>query len=1436
MTALDWAQFRLNNPDPQGIEHKFEDLCRQLFANEYIKDNKLFRFLHSNPSNAGLETDPILDEKTNRRVGFQAKFFKQRPDYDQIHHSIKVAIENYRGKVDHIILFSNVQISSTTRSTKYKDAVEMLARENITIELVTDTEVLDLVRKYPYLGLYYFGRHSLSHEWFAKYSDLAFNELGERFNQQFNVDTTVSNQLSLFVEDSRGIEYINNKKAAILNEINNLFWKQEKYHLYFNTIEETVKKLPDIDRATIMDCFEWEEKVREATKDCLSELKKEYENLNRGMQEQFEIAFSSSKTEDREKRRKARASYYEYNEKLEQVRQLLNISTIVGITDDEKKLLSNNVLLIAGAAGTGKTQLLANETARLIASERYALLLVSGMYCTSDPIHNQIMNNLQLDYSLVELIDILEAIGEKENQIVPIFVDALNETMETELWRREIPILLDKINSCPMVKLVMTYRFEFEKLLISDGLRQQISEGTLLRIEHHGFQDNSFQAIREFLNHYSIPFSPLEYFGYEMSNPLFLTLYCKTYNGEEVDLPTLYRRVVEQANSKIYYALKNEMKQKGYSEIDGFLMPFILELARFFITNHARHISLEELYRLDYWSHYGFTPATFIRQLVKENVLYDSVYEGKISYHFAYDQMNDYYCAEAIVNMLNDKNDVRACLKEQVLGIKEGEVENPGNTDLFVNACVLYYIRYGEECIDIIDEINDGFEKDEVIRAYLSSYQWRECSTITEEQFIRFVKKYNPDPESVWRILISNSVKIHHPLNARFLHGKLYAYQLNKRDYVWTEYINTLTVDDSDRVVQLVEMYNKGEKLDAVDMEQTELLLTLLCWLLTSTNRWLRDVTSKAMVEILRSKMQLCMKLLIQFDGVNDPYVYERLFGIVFGAYCKQINHYDCTELVEYVYSNVFDKETVYPDILLRDYARLIVEKYMYENPDYRGIIQKEKIIPPYNSEPIPEIEDQHYDKIGYSDGLSPLISSMRFNGMGMYGDFGRYIYQSALYDFDVDEKKVFNYTIYFILNELKYTTDYFGDYDKKMRTYDRHATNKIERIGKKYQWIAMHNILARISDHVKKVDRFGSEEVYQFEGAWEPFVRDFDPTLNGNSMSCPDAPKFEIFGDLLEATKNENRKMDVSAVASRKQWLKDRGVFIDGVKNSLKLTDEQKREWIVLSMILDTGIKRLKEDQTEIWSKLYGRFITEEQMYALQENVEAGRSIVGHQTTGTIGTYRVFNREYPWSPSCKALNEDAWTDAYLGTGEYEEEIETTDESDTSIINMIWKKWGIDVGIENVQESPREVVQRKEIKKPIGRLLEATVDFDWESQYDGSKEGTISWSAPCAELITTMHLQQIEYDGFYYDAENRLAAFDLSLTQDIHATVIRKDLLDEFLRIKKMKLVWISELAKEIHSRDDLSIMEWSEWEALFVYDGITVNGKFYHRKRPDRN
>ena len=225
----------------------------------------------------------------------------------------------------------------------------------------------------------------------------------------------------------------------------------------------------------------------------------------------------------------------------------------IKINEREQQLLKSDVLALKGVAGSGKSQLLAYKTNTLLSEDRTALLLVAGIYFSNTPIQEQIMSNLRLDYSFEDLIDVLETIGERDNRIVPILIDALNETWNSKLWKTGFPLMIERIRNAPMVKLVVSYRTEYEKNLFTDSIIKEITEGDIATIVHRGFQDNRITAVREFLNHYSIPFSPGEYFNTEMSNPLFLKLYCKTYDGEEVGLSTLYERLTKKVNEQVYH-------------------------------------------------------------------------------------------------------------------------------------------------------------------------------------------------------------------------------------------------------------------------------------------------------------------------------------------------------------------------------------------------------------------------------------------------------------------------------------------------------------------------------------------------------------------------------------------------------------------------------------------------------------------------------------------------------------------------------------------------------------------------------------------------------------------------------------------------------------------------------------------------------------------
>lgn len=1421
---ITWEQFVTCNNDARGVRYKFEDLSRQLFTYEFLSQNKKHKYVHSNPNNPGIESEPILDEENDRYIGYQAKFFDKDADYNQIKESAEKAVKHYKGRLDVIYLFCNKAL--TTTCDGYKDIEKMLSDANIVLQLITDTTILDLVRKYPFLGKYYFDDHNISHEWFVNRASITVDILGERFNAEFNVDTEASRDLSIFLQDRYALDYYNGKKRNLIEEVASLRWKFDDMYKYARKLSEFVISIPDVNSESICDVEKWQEMISTAFENDINEIEAKLADA----QNEYE------KIKNRDKNKETRLKIY-----IEKLKQLKELFYWLELPEIERNLLNKKFLVVEGKAGMGKTQLFANETISLLDANEDALLII-GSDCLSDiNIFEQLKNNLRLNIDFEELIDILDVIGEINGKTVPILIDALNESWKPQLWKSVLPILYKKVSEKNNVRLAISFRSEYQDVILPERF---LESDNVVQIEHRGFRDNLFEASKQFLAHYGIPFTPLHMFTADIYNPLFLTLYCKTYQGDEAELPVLYERILKNANNKVHMNLKKAIESAGYDETENLVFPVIEAISKMTLSSGRRHFEKSEIESLEIWTTLGLAPRSFITQLLRENILHDYESGGKTYVYFSFDQMNDYFSAKTILSMLQTEEEIKKYVHEHVLDIANGEVRNWGGKELFVHVCALYATKFRKECIDIIDVIDDESDRMDLFRAYIESFEWRSEIYLNISELLELCNRYFIEPAVLWNSFINNSVKQNHLLNADNLYKVLKQYSVSKRDYLWTIFINGKTTDD-DRIAQLIEIYNKGEVLEVSDKEQIRLLLILFSWVLTSSNRWLRDTTSKAMIEILKNHFEYTEYLLNLFSDVNDPYIIQRLYGIAFGA-CVKRNSEDkeiFKSLVEFVFKDIFDKDMVYPDILLRDYARLIIERYLVEYPDEEKDYEIEKIKPSYKSMPIPDIEDQKYQDKDFKKGLFFIQHSMQFEGIGMYGDFGRYVFQSALRNFEVDDYKIFNYAMYYIINELGYKGDLFDDYDSFVGrfSYDRHRVLKTERIGKKYQWITMYNILARISDYYPMKNRFSMEEErVLYDGPWEPYVKDFDPTLNEHNLSCDDAPYFQQVDNHIKKSIQEKNYVKDDMTFDEDKWVESSSIFWKYQKDDLLLTDDAGNQWIVLSKHADTGREDLAFDKLLIWNWLYGYFVTDQQLTILKEYANKKVNLINSDIAEIPESYTLYNREYPWSSGSKSVLDWQWKTMELETGETKLVESIVEEPQFSWVDALLKAYSGEEGdVKAEQESEKKIdefniptvtktYKREEpVTIKLERILNATQDLLWEEEFDASKEEVLSYSHPCAELINTLELRQNKYDGYYYDVNNELIVFDTDLTNQKAGLIIRKDALDKFLKLKKFHLVWFVNASKEIHD-ESLRITKFKDWTGLLEYTGDSIQGEYY--------
>lgn len=143
---------------------------------------------------------------------------------------------------------------------------------------------------------------------------------------------------------------------------------------------------------------------------------------------------------------------------------------------------------------------------------------------------------------------------------------------------------------------------------------------------------------------------------------------------------------------------------------------------------------------------------------------------------------------------------------------------------------------------------------------------------------------------------------------------------------------------------------------------------------------------------------------------------------------------------------------------------------------------------------------------------------------------------------------------------ELGYDRNLHGAYDirvKKLEGYNRHSDiekGKVERIGKKYEWIGLYEVLGCLADNYMIKCPWNTSQVMVYDGAWENFLRDINPTC---ITRVPEYQKEEKYSwHEYDACSHWNLEGNI--------WL-DTNVDVIDVNNYILRKDDNHNEWFTI-------------------------------------------------------------------------------------------------------------------------------------------------------------------------------------------------------------------------------------------------------------------------------
>lgn len=1330
----------------QSIQLKFEHLCKCLFLKEVQKFDPSITYLHSNPNHPGIETDPVFNKNTNEWIGFQAKFFQSNVDYKQIENSVDEIIKNLKDfKLNVLYLYCNKKVG--TKSQAYKRILGKLDKNNIRIELICDENIVDLAKDYKELGYYFFGWRYINAESLNKVNNLSLDLVRDKVVKNLDIDTNASNRLNFFLENEYTQEALNQILSDALQGCTSLLDNKNSTGIcrdYLLKFENAVRNLERINNHNVKSSFSWYKQISDLCSVEITKINRIVSSLvlsEKGSQEKF--------------------LYYT---------SLLFLPSRLRINPVIQYYISSKVCFIKGEPGIGKTHILAKMCSKLTLNKEPLFLFILGFkFTTNENILIQLQKIAGSEFSFEDYLVYLNEYGKDRNSIVFFIIDAINEGNYLNLWKKDgLYQLIREIENKEFLKLIISFRSDYEQLLVSDEVKKKIDSGLVSEILHHGLDIDTIESVYKFFNIYGIGFCPLDYIDENYTNPLYVRLLCECLskvNNVLTNNSSPFIELFKEIQKIKDEDIKDDLKKLG-NQLFGdepILNLFLNEFNSNLIKKRQRKLSYLEIAEFNFFKRdYNISPSVFLPILTRNCIFVSDIAEKESdkNYSFFYDKLTDYSIASYLFTDFVKVKNYHLQPLVDYLNLELSKDNSKSSLYYFVTPQVfnfidmLYTDKLSRDCNKetyfavekSIYSIKDMDVRQQYLDEYVKSYKWRSNKSIRPEFFFEFCLKNNITLDLFFEVLISCSLKKSSPLNAEFLHSYLLDMTINERDKEWTTYINDCFGSDESRVYQIItSLLNEANFINNLvkDRDRTFLLLVLFSWILTSSNRKLRDETSKAMIVVLKHHLDLVIPLLNKFSNVKEPYVIQRLYGIVLGSIIQSCiaNKQDiCSSISLFVYKNIFAKDIVYEDILLRDNARLIIEyTYSFFKSTFSSEIDLEKVRPPYRSHDI-QSNIKEYEVPNYI-GASEIMNSMKISTEGaLYGDFGRYVFESALYDFDCDKLALKNYSMNIIFNEIGYNKA-LSDYDcSRSISYYPGQTDKSERIGKKYQWIAFYKILALASDHFSLIDRYSPyENRRNYEGAWEPYVRDFDPTLVSKDILKKQSLVEEI-------SKKENCVVFSEKIDPND---KDLPLNLKTITDNLIVQDD-KYEWVSLYSFFQK-YSAGEEKNKLITCIINGFFIktTELQQYHKVDKKILLKAIKLTNAFEVPSTYTSYLKEYPWSQSCNDLIEACNSGLEVTGGDQK-------------INSILEK-----------------------------LTYSCCYLLWEEEYDFSKGSSESRFLPNKDLFDKCKLSFSDSNCELINGNNEVVSISCSgHSPSFNKLVIRKDILDSYLKSNGLSLIF----------------------------------------------
>lgn len=1351
--VIDWHQIQ---PFNGSQNNAFEELVCQLAREEFDKEGKFIRF---GTPDGGLEA--ICKFDNGREYGWQSKYFLNSftsSQWQQIKKSFENAVTNYPD-LTHFFLcvpldknnpcvagIESFEQKWNDHAKLWQEWAKMQGRD-VKITFWGSSELIHFLSKRENNGrkAFWFKETELSWKWFEDYNSSAIKNLGARYTPELNIELSISEAFEALARSN----YFKNK-------FNDYFYKKI---IDLKTCDYLLNSFPELKSKfttkilELINLLKIDQKEYAPTHyllinkitNCVNEIEDSINN--------FLIGNESLDGET--------------NEKLKGC--LYRIHAFEGDFDDfnlaEINLYNGQVLWIEGEAGVGKSHLIADMIQRRYKRNKYSILLLGQHFTESANIWHQILDKImRVKMDSHKFLSILETIADAQQERVIIAIDALNESNDRRLWIENLNGFIHDVLKHPKIGLVVSVRSSYQQLFIQN-LSSDIKE-KICFVKHDGFFECDFEAIEHFFDFYSLPYPTVPLLNREFSNPLYLKLYCETLKNQGAkSIPKGSMGIKQLINSYLDHLENNIAERLGVRSGMHLVQKAINVIIESQLTGkNLFYLDMRTAISAQLIDYIPETDAkNFIDYLLNEQLLNANMISGSEIVYFTYERIRDYLSAEYILQNIDNSAQFNQWLSSK-LGEKLVD-KFKSYKGLWEAISVLLPERLGVELFETLvwNKINSQNQTD-LINLIIVNLPWRTPASIKANTLIPFLNKNQCNfNNSIWlNTLYQLVAEKGNPFNADYLYNCLFPLSLADRDAIWsiplTESYGNLPAIDY--------LLNWSEQHNNRDIDHNSLILIAIAasWLLTTTYIKLRKNTIQALAYLCQNRLHLARELFLKFTAVNDPYILQGILAAIEAGALNSENLDGLKELANTIDNSIFNKangEEIYPHVMVRDHARYIIEFSLLKNEySIEKVLQiRNRITPPYNSilpERLPTNEeiDNKFTTL-YQQIITHSMRPGLGRKSGEYGDFGRYVFEASLRFWNESFKQVeginanllSNYACYLIFTKYGYDEDKHASFDKYISDNNRY--DKIERIGKKYQWLALSEVLARVMDNYQV---FVTENSHDKKIEWLKEIDEFA------------LPKIQIYilPSNQEETFHYKLRKDLRFIA-QDFWKKNQNIWIKNFKDipDIPALIEQTingEKWLVLKRIINQEEPDKLDFRKEFKNfrfSINGYFVKINEFNEVKSMIEkfSFHRIIKNEA------FTIYNIDYK--------------KFYLM------------QSFTGLPHNMWESIQLDSGTSELEKS--------------FNILPCVINHKWEEIYGNKSYWAI---IPCREIYNEMDLSC--NDSFYEWANKNkepICIFVNDVSENQYTLLIKKEPFLDFLSKNNLQIFWTFEGEKSFFKK-----------------------------------